>query len=74
VISNQEEELAKGALKGGEMKLLPQDGLERAGARYSSNSAPWSAHVVSDRELITGQNPASAVKVGELLLARLGKK
>jgi putative intracellular protease/amidase len=74
VISNQEEELAKGALKGGEMKLLPQDGLERAGARYSSNSAPWTAHVVSDRELITGQNPASAVKVGELLLARLGKK
>ncbi len=73
VISNQEEALAKGALKGGEMKLLPQDGLEQAGAKYSSNTAPWTAHVVTDRELITGQNPASAVQVGQALLARLRK-
>ena len=73
VISNQEEELAKGALKGGEMKLLPQTGLEQAGAKYSSNTTPWTAHVVTDRELITGQNPASAVQVGQALLARLPK-
>ncbi|HEU4845913.1 MAG TPA: type 1 glutamine amidotransferase domain-containing protein [Burkholderiaceae bacterium] len=71
VISNQEEAQAKSALKGGEMKLLPQTGLEMAGAAYSSNTAPWSAHVVSDRELITGQNPASATQVGQALLARL---
>ncbi len=73
VISNQEEELAKSALNGGEMKLLPQNGLERAGGKYSSNTTPWTAHVVSDRELITGQNPASALKVGEALVARLKK-
>lgn len=71
VISNQEEGLAKAALKGGEMKLLPQTGLEQAGAKYSSNTTPWTAHVVSDRELITGQNPASALQVGQALLARL---
>jgi putative intracellular protease/amidase len=55
------------------MKLLPQDGLEKAGGKYVSNTAPWSANVVTDRELITGQNPASAVQVGEALLARLKK-
>lgn len=73
VISNQEEAQAKSALGGGTMKLLPQTGLELAGGAYSSNSAPWAAHVVSDRELITGQNPASALQVGQALLARLQK-
>lgn len=73
VISNEEEGLAKAALKGGEMTLLPQTGLEQAGANYSSNTTPWTAHVVTDRELITGQNPASAVQVGQALLARLKK-
>jgi putative intracellular protease/amidase len=73
VIGNQEEEQAKGALKGGVMKLLAQTGLEQAGASYSSNTAPWSAHVVTDRELITGQNPGSAPQVGQALLARLNK-
>ena len=73
VISNVEEDLAKAALKGGEMTLLPQSGLEQAGANYSSNTKPWSAYVVTDRELITGQNPASAVQVGQALLARLKK-
>ncbi|CUI02827.1 type 1 glutamine amidotransferase domain-containing protein [Massilia antarctica] len=73
VISNQEEGLAKAALKGGTMKLLPQTGLEQAGASYSSNSAPWMPYVVTDRELITGQNPASALQVGQALLERLKK-
>jgi putative intracellular protease/amidase len=73
VISNEEEGLAKAALKGGEMKLLPQTGLEQAGGKYSSNTKPWSAYVVTDRELITGQNPASAVQVGQALLARLNQ-
>ncbi|NHZ89860.1 type 1 glutamine amidotransferase domain-containing protein [Massilia sp. CCM 8733] len=73
VISNQEEGLAKAALKGGTMKLLPQTALQTAGARYSSNATPWTSHMVIDRELITGQNPASAVQVGQALLERLGK-
>lgn len=73
VISNQEEELSKSALKGGVMKVLPQTALERAGGRYKSNAAPWQAHMVADRELITGQNPASAVLVGQALLERLKK-
>jgi putative intracellular protease/amidase len=70
VISNAEEEAGKGYLKGGVMKLTPQTALERAGGKYSSGPN-WAPHVVSDRELITGQNPASAVGVADLLLARL---
>ncbi|MGY2167667.1 type 1 glutamine amidotransferase domain-containing protein [Pseudomonas gingeri] len=71
VISNQEEELAKGLLAGGRMKFYPQTALEQAGGLYSSNTSPWAAHVVVDRELITGQNPGSATAVGDELLKRL---
>lgn len=71
VISNQEEELAKTALGGGAMKFYPQTALQQAGMVYRSNTAPWSANVVVDRELITGQNPASAVGVAKELLSRL---
>jgi putative intracellular protease/amidase len=70
VISNAEEEAGKGYLNGGVMKLTPQTALERAGGKYSSGPN-WTAHTVTDRELITGQNPASAVAVADLLLARL---
>jgi putative intracellular protease/amidase len=71
VISNQEEELAKGLLNGGAMKFYPQTALEKAGGIFSSNTAPWTSHVVTDRELITGQNPGSALDVGKVILERL---
>lgn len=71
VISDREEEQAKGLLGGGAMKFYPQDGLQAAGMRYASNTMPWTPNVVIDRELITGQNPASANDVAKALLARL---
>lgn len=71
VISNQEEEIAKGLLAGGEMKFYPQTALEQAGAEFISNQQPWTPNVVTDRELITGQNPASAPDVAKELLKRL---
>ena len=71
VISNKEEEAAKGLLNGGEMKFYPQTALEKAGGLYSSNTENWTPYVVVDRELITGQNPASATEVGKVLLGRL---
>jgi len=71
VISNQEEEQAKPQLGGGEMKLYPQTALQQAGVQYRSNTTPWTPNVVVDRELITGQNPASAIAVGHELLKRL---
>ncbi|QRR05090.1 type 1 glutamine amidotransferase domain-containing protein [Burkholderia sp. MS455] len=71
VISNAEEEQAKGLLGGGMMKFYPQTALQRAGAIYSSNEVPFTAHMVADRELITGQNPASALDVANEMLKRL---
>jgi putative intracellular protease/amidase len=71
VISNEEEELAKGLLGGGQMKFYPQTALEQAGARFSKAENPFAAHIVTDRELITGQNPASALAVAEEMLKRL---
>lgn len=70
--SNAEEEASKGQLNGGEMKFYPQTALEQAGAKFYAK-ALWEANVVEDRELITGQNPASAIGVGEKLLARLAQ-
>ncbi|MHC5149416.1 type 1 glutamine amidotransferase domain-containing protein [Stenotrophomonas rhizophila] len=64
VISNQEEEQAKALLGGGQMRFYPQTALQRAGAKFSSNATPWTGHVVVDRELIAGQNRASALAVG----------
>lgn len=71
VISNQEEQQAKSLLQGGEMKFYPQTALEQAGGRFSGNATPWTPHVVTDREVITGQNPASASQVGLEVLKRL---
>ena len=33
---------------------------------------PWAPHVVTDRNLVTGQNPASSAPLAEELLKRLG--
>lgn len=71
VFSNREEEMAKGLLGGGEMKFYPQDALTKAGGEFSQADAPFDGHVVVDRELITGQNPASAPAVAQELLSRL---
>lgn len=71
VISDREEEIAKPQLGGGAMKFYPQAALQAAGVRYQSNAEPWAPQVVTDRELITGQNPASAPGVAAELLRRL---
>jgi putative intracellular protease/amidase len=71
VISNAEEEKAKALLNGGEMKFYPQTAMEQAGGKFSSNKEPFTPHVVTDRELITGQNPASANGVADEILKRL---
>ncbi|MBP1884340.1 hypothetical protein [Ensifer mexicanus] len=74
VFSNEEEEMAKPLLGGGEMKFYPQDALEQAGAVFVSNKKPFEPNVVTDRELITGQNPATANAVAAEILKRLAPK
>ncbi|MEM9320687.1 MAG: type 1 glutamine amidotransferase domain-containing protein [Pseudomonadota bacterium] len=71
VFSNQEELAAQAWLGGGKMKFFPQDALDLAGGLYSEASELWAPNVVVDRELITGQNPASAIAVALAILERL---
>ncbi|WP_342116996.1 type 1 glutamine amidotransferase domain-containing protein [Pseudoduganella sp. OTU4001] len=72
VFTNDEEEASKGQLGGGEMKFYPETALVKAGLKFSK-AANWEGNMVTDRELITGQNPASAPLVGKELLLRLQK-
>jgi putative intracellular protease/amidase len=46
-----------------------EDELQAIGGNYSKSS-DWHPYVVSDGNLITGQNPASSAAVAEALLAR----
>lgn len=71
VLDNRVENQARGMFGGDEMKYLPEDALRIAGARFSEDPDPHAVYVVQDRELITGANPASALAVGQALVARL---
>jgi putative intracellular protease/amidase len=50
---------------------LVQTELEKMGVRYDEGE-PWAPHVINDRNLYTGQNPASAGPLAELVLKALG--
>lgn len=60
----------------GVVPFLLQDKLAERGADYRSGDA-WGEHVVTDGNLVTGQNPASAARVAEvasgLIRQRAGK-
>ena len=51
--------------------FLLQDVLQEEGARFSKQP-PFEPHVVTDGQLITGQNPASSAGAARRLLALLG--
>ena len=63
--SNLEERLA---LLHGTVPFLLQDELEKRGAKYESALLPMTSHVVRDGNLITGQNPASSLKIAEAIV------
>ncbi|MEE2061049.1 type 1 glutamine amidotransferase domain-containing protein [Rhodococcus artemisiae] len=52
---------------------LLQDRLQEAGAVFSSGD-PWEPHVVVDRTLYTGQNPASSRPLAERVVADLSAR
>ncbi len=69
-ISDQEDVLA------GYDKLvpfMPESPLRKAGARLSFAPEPFGCHAVRDGRLITGGNPASAGRCGELILEALNE-
>lgn len=50
--------------------FLLENELQMIGANYSK-SADWYPYVITDGNLITGQNPASSAEVAEAVLARV---
>lgn len=69
--SNAEETASQAMFGGRALKFTPETALTQSGAKYSKAPQPWQSYVVEDRELITGQNPASAVELGKRLVAKL---
>jgi putative intracellular protease/amidase len=65
--SNEEEQ--QGGL-GDAAPFTLETRLREAGADYQAG-APWSAFVITDRDVISGQNPASAAEVARQLAASL---
>jgi putative intracellular protease/amidase len=53
--------------------FLVEDEMLKCGAVFSK-TANWGVHVVSDGQLITGQNPASSGPAAKALLAALKQK
>ncbi|MFJ7018613.1 type 1 glutamine amidotransferase domain-containing protein [Streptomyces sp. NPDC101117] len=64
------EEETQGGLAG-RLTWLLQDRLTEAGIEVDAGE-PWAPHVVTDRNLVTGQNPASSAPLAAELLKRLG--
>jgi putative intracellular protease/amidase len=64
--TNEEETAATFA---GNAPWLLEDRLRLAGARFTAKAA-WSSHVVTDGNLITGQNQVSAKAAGEAVAKR----
>jgi putative intracellular protease/amidase len=48
-----------------------QRALTHRGAHFLSGAQPWGEHVVCDRTLLTGQNPASAAPLARLVTTML---
>lgn len=48
--------------------------LREAGADFIANRQDWAEEVVVDGNLITGGNPASATKLGKVLVEKLQKQ
>ncbi len=55
----------------GRAAWLLEDRLKEYGATFSNAEQPWGPHVVVDRGLYTGQNPASAEPLADRLVADL---
>ena len=57
----------------GTVPFLVEDMLRQRGGRYSQG-VEWQSHVITDGNLITGQNPASSAPAARALLRQLGNR
>ncbi|PLZ00955.1 type 1 glutamine amidotransferase domain-containing protein [Burkholderia sp. WAC0059] len=67
VFSDEEETIAAQNVFHGEPPFTPEEGLQIAGGKVETVKG-WAPNVVEDRELLTGQNPASDEQLAELAL------
>jgi putative intracellular protease/amidase len=70
IFSDAEEKIAAQYVFKGDPLFFPQDALQLAGGTIS-NVETWQPHAIQDRELITGQNPASEVPLMDIVLHTL---
>ncbi|MBD2766777.1 type 1 glutamine amidotransferase domain-containing protein [Hymenobacter sp. BT664] len=70
IFSTNEEQVAEGGQLGGRMLFYPEAALRAAGGQVQI-AQEWSANVVQDRELITGQNPFSDDRLSQLFVEAL---
>ncbi|KAH9894484.1 class I glutamine amidotransferase-like protein [Cubamyces lactineus] len=50
-----------------DIPFLLESRITELGGHFEKAKEPWQAHVVRDGNLITGQNPASSVSIGEAI-------
>lgn len=67
---SRNEEIAMGLLD--IVPVVPEERLKATGADYVAGAQPFDACVAEGPLFVTGQNPASAGGVAEIVLARLG--
>ena len=55
------------------MPFSLQDRLEKLGAEFVEEK-PWAEHVEVDKNIITGQNQNSALKIAEAVITKLSRQ
>ncbi|MFO1257561.1 MAG: type 1 glutamine amidotransferase domain-containing protein [Gammaproteobacteria bacterium] len=73
IFSTKEEEEAEKNKLNGEVLFYPEKALEVAGANVK-NEDPKENNVIEDKELITGQNPASDADLAKAFIKAMDKK
>ncbi len=71
IFSDAEEKIAAQYVFKGDPFFFPQDALQIAGGNISNAAEAWQPHAIVDRELITGQNPASDATLMDIVLRAL---
>jgi putative intracellular protease/amidase len=74
VFSNEEERVYQAETFDGTMTFYVADALEMAGGIVLTAPGLFEAHVVKDRELITGQNPSSDHRLAAALVKALDRQ
>lgn len=55
----------------GKLPLVLEEELRKLGVEYSEAPVIWDAHVIEDRNLVTGENPFSSTLLAVTFLHRL---